>query len=160
MAYDSVPDALHQETTAAVEAIGLSIGGTVVSVAARKLPKAEESLDTLPLIVVAPSDRPPREQPWDSGTAADGNARALREHLFDVVVIAAGNRDPVTGLPEYLQWRQKVSRRFGQPKALTNVAELYDTRVEPMQPIDRAAYAKQYDYSGLTLRFRCVEPAT
>lgn len=158
MGYASVADALLNEAKAAVEAIGLSIGGTVVPVEVRKLPKAEESLDTLPLIAVCPGDQRPTERPWDTGS--DGRARALREHPVDVVVIAASNRDPVTGLAEYQEWRQKVSKRFGAPKSLATVRELYATNVVPDVPIDRNAYSKNYDYSGLSIRFACVELAT
>lgn len=158
--YDSVGDALLQEARLAVEAIGLSIGGTVLPVKVTKLPTAEEGVDTVPLVAVCPGASPPRpDQPWDTG-GDDGKARMLRERTVDVVAIAPSNRDPVTGLPEYLEWAQKVSRRFGQPLSLPAVAELYETRVEPFAPIDRAAYSRNYDYSGLSLRFRTVEPAT
>jgi hypothetical protein len=144
-------------TVAAIAGLGLQIDGSPAAVAKRKLPTAQESLDTLPLIAVVPSERPTREQPFDTGGA---NGRMLREYLTQVVAITAGNRDPEGKLDEHLDWRQAISRRFGKPKSLPEVEEIYTTKVEPEVVIDRSAFNQNYNYSAMAIRFICVEPAT
>lgn len=157
----SVSDTLLDGVVDAITALNLSLessasNGGVASVQKRKVPRAGESPNPiLPLIIVSPSFRQGRDVRWDTGGV---NGRHLREYVFDVTIIAPGNRDNLTNLDYLQEWRIQIARLFAQPRSL-DVDELMDTYVDPTSVLDRDAARKSYDYSTLTIRFECVEEA-
>ncbi len=128
-----------------------------VPVTKSKLPKAESpDLDSLPRIWVSPAEKPTRDEPYDT-TPPYG--RRWREYLVEVLFIGAGNGDPITDLDSYMDLRQAVSRAFGEAVSLPSVVELVTTNCEPDPPYLREGFLLNYDCSGISVRFGCVEPA-
>src|SRR5262249_451772 len=101
---------------------------------------------------------PGRDEPWDTG--AEDGPRRLREYRVQVVILAPGNRDTITHLPDYLDWRQRIARAFGAPVPFAGGIELWRTDIDPDVPLDRRGGPKLYDYSAIEIRYRCIEPAS
>ena len=118
----------------------------------RKLPKVNETLDALPVIIVCPS-----QTPEEIGDASFDNLVDVFYNV-DIVFVAANNQDQSTNLDEWLEWRQQIRRAFGQPDSITStVASIWDIEIRPMAPLDRTQINNNYDYSGLTIRFKSQE---
>ena len=128
-----------------------------VPVYLRKLPKAEEVLETPllpPVIHVAPQDRPEDIQPWST------EDEVLVKYGTDVVLIAAGNSNFTDiNMDLWFRWREQERRlfQFGLQPTFLNV---FFAEVTPYAPMDREALNKNYEYSGLAFRFWTVEPRT
>lgn len=152
---EDVYERIMDEVVAAVRSDPLRLAGADVPTDRRKLPTAGESLDTLPLTCVVPGNGAVKDEPWSTGK--DGGPERLREYLVSVVLVVAGGKDPRQYLPEYLKWRARIANRFGRPRPLPTVTELWTVQIEPGLVIDPAAYAKGYDYTGYGLRCRCIE---
>lgn len=134
---------------------GLALSGA--STAIRMLPKAEETIDTLPLIAIAPGDP---ERVTQETFEDESGVNVV--YSVDVVTIAASNRDFVTNLDRYLNWRQQVRRLF-QSNELTGQlvgGKVWKIEIEPDPAFDRAALNRNYVYSGMTLRIHVVEQRT
>lgn len=152
----SVHERLLNATVSAVSAMALTVGGVLVPVEKQKLPGVEESIDVVPLAVVASDPRPSRVEPWDTGTAA--GPRALRTYKAQVVLVVAGNREVRRSLGDVATWRERVMRRLGGAKPLA-VDELLQTRVTPGPAFEPGAYSNMYDYSPIDVEWDCIEPA-
>lgn len=136
-----------------VTALGLTLGATTLPVALRKLPRAEETLDTLPLICVCPSDRPESVENFSSEDVV------LVKYVVEVVSIAGGKRDLTgTNLDSYFGWREQVRRQF--QGELNGVAAVINTTISLDSPLDRSKLNKNYDYSGMKLVFHTIESRT
>lgn len=133
---------------------GLTLSGIdAANVKIRKLPSVREVIDTLPCVLVSPSDTPERIEPL----SFEDGAKHRVVYAVDVVVVAADSADFSTNLSTYLRWREQVRRALDQP-TLAAVAPVFDVDVEPFSPLDREQLSKLYAYSGLSFRFHCVEP--
>lgn len=135
-----------------VDTLALTFSGAAVGVAVRKLPRAEETLDTLPLICVCPRG-PEQVEPF---TTED---HVLVKYQVEVVIIAAGNRDLTdTNLSTWLSWREQIRRLFQW--GLEGMTGCIKVDVNPDAPLDRGKLNKNYEYSGLGFRFWVVEART
>lgn len=121
--------------TAAKTAIdGLSLGATCVI---RRLPTAQESLDTLPLIVVSPSDTPEEYE------RLAFNGPFTFSPTVQVVIIAANNGDYSTDLVTRLDWRQSIAN------ALSDLDIGLSSSITYNAPLDRSMINLNYDYLSL-----------
>lgn len=124
------------------------------NVVVRKLPRVEENLgDTLPLIAICPKDTPERIEV----ASAESESGVFKWYVVEIVVIAAGNQDFVSNMPAYFSWREQIMRSFQSAKPV-DVYGLYDTEMRPEVPIDRNRVNANYDYQGITVVFKCLEP--
>lgn len=139
----------------------LSLTGITTNVQLTKLPAVEESIDTLPLAAVVPSESPEEVRP----AAFENQAHAV--YSVDVVLVSKGKRllgmdgntDANDDLARQLQWRESVRKAFYDPRAL-GVTGLWLTEVRPGPPIDRGKVNANFDYLPLTLRFHTLEQGT
>lgn len=135
-----------------IETLGLTFGGSAVGISLRKLPRAEETLDTLPLICVCP--RGPEQV-----EAFSTEDNVLVKYDVEVVLVAAGNRDLTsTNLATWLLWREQIRRLF--QFELSTITTILKVDVNPDQPLDRAKLNQNYEYSGLGFRFWSIENRT
>lgn len=146
----SVAHDLGEIIVSAIEGLSLAVGAAEPAVEQRKLPAVAEELDTLPMILVVPPATPDRDVPFDSEGAR------LQEYGYQVVIVAAGNRDAVTNLETWRDWRQQIADRFGTVRPIDYPGFLPPLKVLHDAAIDRATVAMNYDYSGLTLRIQVV----
>lgn len=133
-----------------VGALGVTYQNASVPVVVRKLPKKEETLDTVPVFVVAPSERPESIEPFGS------EDQVLVKYLTECVFIGPGDGDFTSNLDTWLTYREQVRRlfQFGIPGIqLPNQANLFFAEILPEAPLDRASLNVSYDYSGLAFRF-------
>jgi hypothetical protein len=143
---EAVRDKLQTLTLDGIESVDVKI---------RKLPKATESLDSLPCVVVAPSEEP--EVVEDLSFEDDAAHEVI--YSVDIVCIADDDADFVTNLDRYLRWREQVRRAF-QPPLLAAVASVFTTEILPFSPLDRQLLNANYAYTGIAVRFHAVEPET
>lgn len=140
-----------------VSGLGLIYQGNVVPVVVRKLPKAEEVLETplvAPVITVAPEERPEFIEPWSTEN------EVLVKYGVDVVLIAAGNSNFTDiNMDTWFRWREEQRRlfQFGMQPTFSFVPFC---EVTPDAPLDREKLNKNYEYSGLAFRFWVIEPRT
>jgi len=154
----SIADDVAAEILSVIGGLGLTVDGAGVTLSQRKLPAVDEALDSLPMLVLAPSDGPDDDAPFDTGT--DGTSgRRLQEYVYDGALIAKGNRDYAAALADYRAARQAISLRFGRARPLATAGVLYVVP-EPVPPlVDRSLVAGHYDYSSLRLRVGVVVSA-
>jgi len=160
----SVNERLLDNSYAVMGTLGLQLGTTNLTILKGKLPKVERSLEglSLPLLYVACARMPGKYTRWDTGT--DGvTPRNANDYLIECIAFAAGNRDPITGLDDYLDWRQVVARALGggpwQVGYIGDNCQVYEVETHPDPPIDRSEWMNNYDVTGLHFRFTCIEPA-
>lgn len=144
--YNSILAAVQQD----VAGLTLELGPTVLPVVIRKLPKAQEPLDTVPCVLICP-DAPEQVE------VANFEGLVYVWYTVGVIVVAANNQDFATNLDTYLSWREQIRRLFQAP-TLAGVSSVWDTEIHPEAVIDPEGVNDNYDYSGLTIRFRTVEP--
>ena len=121
----------------------------------RKLPKATESLDGLPCVVVAPGEDPELLTPH----SFEDDASYEVAYSVDVVCVADDDADFVTNIDRYFRWREQVRRAFQSPR-LEDVPAVFDTRLKPLAPLDRQLLNNNYAYTGITVRFHASEQRT
>jgi len=133
----------------AVDSLGLTFGGSPVPVVERKLPRAEESIDTLPLVCVTQRG-PEQVEPFDS------ELRDLVKYEVIVTIIAGGSRDfTTTNRDTWLTWREGIRQAFQWE--LPGIEAVFKTDVNPEQPLDLGRLNQNYEYSAIGFRFWSVE---
>ncbi len=134
---------------------GLNLDGIDnANIVIKKLPAVEQKVDTLPMILVVPSDQPEDVKRFTFEKEVSITYR------IEVVIVAAGNLDmSSTNLSTYLDWRQKIRKIFHQAplNTLGVPSSVWDIAVQPLQPLDRRLVNQSYDYQGLAVLFRSVE---
>ena len=128
-----------------VNGLSLTYQGNTVTAAVKKLPTAEETLDTLPTCAVVPGDKPERDVPLCFGY------RKL-EYTCDVVVIGASEGEVTTGLSDMITLRDQISAAFETPVSLA-VSGLYATQISYEVVVDKSILNQNYDYSAMRLTF-------
>lgn len=123
-----------------------------VNIKVRKLPKATESLDSLPLVVIAPSETP--EEITRFSFEDDKSVQVV--YSTDIVIIAADNRDFSSNIRKYLRWREQIRRAF-QVQTISGVPSVFQIDIRPFSPLNRSMLNKMYAYSGLSLRLSSAE---
>lgn len=141
---DSVSFDVKTAAKAVLDALGLG-----VSVEVRKLPGFDEELDTLPLLVIANSEKGETNEPAGFRTFSVS-------YFVDFVLVSAGNHERAAGLEALDRIRQQVRKAFDAP-TLAGVPSVWGTRYSPTPPYDRAKYAINYDYSAVTIEFLSQE---
>lgn len=136
----------------AVAALGLD-GISPSNVKVRMLPVVRQVLDTLPCVIVCPSDQAEEVEPFSfEDDAAYEIVRGV-----DVVQVAANAADFSTNLGTYLRRSEQARRAFGQ-QVVTNVPGVFRIRFRPWAPLDRSKLNQDYAYAGLTLLLHTVDP--
>ena len=141
---------IHDAIVSQITGLTLTFNSVAVPVKKRKLPTVEETIDTLPLIAVCPLDRPTRIEP----ESFEGFFSVT--YLFNVVVIAAGNRDLLASLDVYEGWLQRIFYLFASDR-LDGVAAVWNSEVVPGVLLDHGKLNQNYDYSGVSLSFMTTE---
>lgn len=142
----SVYENILTEVRGIVEELNLD---GVQAVCIRKLPRADEGLDELPVVVIAPDDP---EQVKHAGFESVNVV-----YTVDIVRIGAGGAQALGQVDQVLAFRQAVRRAFQGP-LLAGVDEVWHTELAPGPAFHRRALNRNYDYSGLRVRFHANEP--
>lgn len=136
----------------AVDTLGLMFQGVAVATVERKLPRAEESLDTLPLICVTQRG-PEQVEPFDSEN------HVLVKYEVIVTIVAGGSHDfTTTNRDTWLTWREQIRKLFQWE--LSGVSSVFKVDVNPEQPLDLSKLNQNFEYSALGFRFWSVESRT
>jgi hypothetical protein len=139
-----------------------------VTVIYGKIPKDEKDLEStvLPLIYVTCADRPDRSQWNDTGGAQTAQVTTkLNTYVIEMTIIAASNYDNVTGLPDYLSWRQAIVRAVAgapsqlQPYLTGALSQVFEVNYDMDPPVDRPAWRDNYDIGCINVSYDVVEPA-
>ena len=133
----------------AVQALGLT-GIANAQIVVRKLPKATDTLETLPQIAICPAEEPEQVKPF----TFEGKVDVV--YPVELVLIAAGNRDYSANLDAYLGHREKMRRAFQRP-TLTGASTVWDTEITPDPAYDRARLNSSYEYLGMRVLFHSIE---
>ena len=150
----SVYSRLQGALATAVAALDLQIGGRDVAVRKAKLPVQREAIDTLPAALVVIGDGPESSEPFET------NGTQLVGYMIQVVLVAAGSRQPLEGQDSLLDAREAVRKLLQRPGTVgATVPELLRLDCLPQAPVGRAAWLKMFEASSLAVRFECVEPA-
>lgn len=145
--YGSILDA----TVTTIGNLGIQYNSVAVPVVLRKLPKAEEVLDALPLICVSPSVSAMR---WERVAFP-----ALQQvgYPVQVGIIAASNRDFTSNIDLLLGWAEQIRSAFKKPP-LAGVSQVWKTEVSPGKVFDRSLLVgSDYDYLALDIVFTTLE---
>lgn len=129
----------------------------VQQVLVRKLPRSDEAIDTdndadaaLAIVVVAPNDAEQvRHMSFEGVNVV---------YTVDVVAITGGGLAKVATL-DVLDWRERIRRAF-QGDVLSGVSEVWKTEMVPDPAYNRDQLNRNYDYSGLRVRFHAYESRT
>lgn len=140
--YSAIYDGVLNAIVAQIQGLGLMFGSTVLPVGKLKLPKAEEVLEQVPCIAVAPHTKP------EKVTLGSFENECFVEYRAIVALIAAGNRDFVSNLNTELGWRERVRRLFQAPPLL-GAPKVWKLKVEPEVVLDLGMLNSNYDYSAL-----------
>jgi hypothetical protein len=135
-----------------IDALGLTSDGTSLPVEIRKLPAVEESIQTLPCVLVAPGGSPEKIAQF----SFEDDAGVSVAYPVDVAIVSAGNRDFVSDVDVLLAWRQQARRCF-QSNSLPGVDRVFRILLNPDPAYDRGALNSNYDYSGFSLEVFVVE---
>jgi len=141
-----------EQAQAVVAGLGLE-GITGSNVKLRMLPVAREVLDTVPCVIVCPSEGAEEVEPL----SFEDDAAFEVTYGVDVVQVEANNADFSTNLEDYLRAREQRRRAFHE-QLLQNVDQVFRVRMRPWAPLDRSKLSQLYSYSGFTLLFSTVEP--
>lgn len=151
----SIYENVQTKVAAILTALALSINGTVAPVVIRKLPVFRDVLETLPIIVISVGNGPESTVPFSTGN------EQYVGYLIQICIIDKGNREVIVGEPDVLTARESIRKQFQRPgPVLAAVPQLLQVEVLPEAPLSRAAFLKNYDFSALAVRFKCVETAS
>lgn len=156
----SIIDRLATASGTVASALALTVGGIAVAVRVRRLPLRAFAVDALPMLLVAYSQRPEESRLFDTGPDQDV------WYSLQLVILAAADRAIAGGTGSsdetILTARQTLRRAFQRPALViaAGVTELLMTEVRPDAPLARGKWAQNHDASGITVRFRCQEPAS
>lgn len=155
-------DIIHDGSVSIIQGLNLTLGSTPVTVVKRKVGTVEQATGAMPLISVSCSPRAGSSKLWDTGLNTGGGGRKEWHYYLQIDMSSPGNRNPLTGLPDYQSWRQTIARAFGIPTVimLPYPDQLYDIVNDPGPVIDRGAYKGLYDESVMTLDFVTVEDSS
>jgi hypothetical protein len=126
---------------------------TAVEITKRALPRAQETLDKLPLVCVVPHPKA-----GEKVRQADFNSVFVEYPVF-IVLIAASNQDFVSLLPTWIGWRGQIRVAF-QPQHL-KIPSAYIWRVilNMEVPLPNSLLQNQnYAYSAMGATFTTIEP--
>jgi len=156
----SVFDRLLTACGTVVSNLALSVNGTACTVRVRRLPAKQFSADGLPIILVAASPRPEESRLFDTGTTQDVT------YAVQIVLLAASDRALAAGTgstaEDVMEAREALRRAFQRPTLIraAGITECLITTVLPDAPLARGKWGQNLDATGITVRFRCEEPAT
>lgn len=158
----SVEADLHENLFEIISSLSLTWQTSLANIIKAKISSFEGEPAELPLICVAPANRPGFSEFWCTATD-DSPPLKQQDYVFEIGMIAQGNKDPITGLSDIQNWRQRISRAtcsnpsqydFSQAGSqIYNAIELRD----PV--IDRKAWMSNLDVSVMHIKITVLEPA-
>ncbi len=136
--------------------LALTVHGADVTTLVRKLPIIRLDIDSEPLLLVAASPKPESSRPFSTGGEQDV------VYSVQFVLAVSSIRAPVEGMPDLMEARELLRRAFQRPTLIraAGLTECLMTTVIPDAPLARAKFFQNHEASGLTVQFRCVEPAS
>jgi hypothetical protein len=134
---------------AAVDAID-SLALTGVTVAKRKTPSVPEGM-ALPLVVVSVAEE------GDSEYVFAGKVVVTYP---EAVTIVTANASPLQENGTIRTWREAIRKKLEDRTSWSAVAEFNDLHSGGKEPYDRAALAKDLNYSSLIFRVEALEDRT
>lgn len=154
-----MPSSVYNSILTAVQSVINSLGLTdwnsaSVPNAIRKLPKAEETIDALPLIAIVPDDKSPDRKPF---AFVSGTPIYRMAYPVGIAFIAAGSGDYTAHLDTYAAWHQSVTNAFKVASVLSLTPPVWDINVHPELLIDRGETGQLYDIGGLSIEVITAE---
>jgi len=148
----SVSNSILTSVQSIITNLGLSIGGSLINVQVRKLPKEAETVDPLPLIAIVRDEKGEATEFW---TFLETDIK----YPVDVVLIASNNNDNVGNLDAYQTIMQTIRLTFAKLATVTPMMPptVYDLDILEGTFIDRAAVSDKYDYLEFRLMFSSNE---
>jgi hypothetical protein len=129
---------------------GLTLTGIAsANIKRRMLPKASETLDKLPAVLVAPASGKGRRRPHTWGAVN-------RVYPIEVAIVTPVNRDFATKIADVTQWLQTIEAAFDGPR-ISGAATVWDVDVDVGATFDRSTLNQQYAYSSLLLNVHSHE---
>lgn|SRR5215469_3619172 len=145
---DGLLNALVQDVTG----LALTLSGTAVATVKRKGPKREPGIDDPTLVTVAKAEE------HETAIFHAFGKPPTTEWLLEINICSPNNRDYLTNLPTYAQWREQIKALFSPAQIFTTnlwkTAGVWDVRPEPGKFLDRSAMAQNLDDMSVYLRVR------
>lgn len=146
-------DALAAALVTKIDALGLTINGAALTVERRKVCEIIETVDTLPVCLVAVHG-PESAVPFDGGGAG---GRMLATYMASILIVSPGNRDSITADTDLTNARRKVRGLFDRPWDLEVENLLFASREGSGQ--DAGAYPQNLDSLPMQVRLQIAEDA-
>lgn len=146
---NDILEAVKTDHTAAA----LTIGANALTIAKRKLPKHEETVDAAYQVTVSGAEQ------VDKVVRVGFGGIFRVEYLVEMTLIIPNDRDQLTNLPEVAAWRESTRARYqAVTHPLTGVSgvkavDLTDNGVW----LDRTDLADGFDYDQLVIRVTTYE---
>jgi len=146
-------DALLEAIVADVSTLGITLNAVPVRTVKRKGAKHEIGVDDPTQITVAQAAEAHEKTLFH----AFGQAPTT-EWLLEINICSPNNRDYLTNLPTYAQWREEIKALFAPPALLNtnlwNTPGVWDVRPEPGKFLDRGDMADNLDDMSVFLRVK------
>ncbi len=136
-----------------VDAVGVTVNGSAVTSAIRKLPKREDSIDPAAQICISAAEKQPDVVPYCFGN------RFLNKIIIEITLINPNNDDQASYISDYSNFKQSVTNKLMVPTGVT-VSNLRDTRIRENPFLDREMIRNGYDYIQLLLECNVIVTAT
>lgn len=137
-----------------IDDLELEFGDETIPTAIRKLPTSEETLDTVPEIVICPDETAERIK------AASFENLVEVEYRIEVVLVAPGNRDFEANLGQWLTYREEIRRLFNKvPLEGTgpDLGKVFHLVPDLRYVLDRDKLSQNYDYNGMAFVATAIE---
>jgi hypothetical protein len=143
------------EVKTAIDGLGLTFNNVAVPCRIAKIIQWLQgtSQPILPIILVAPEDRPEDAVPWTTEN------EVLVKYPVSIVIVAAGNRDNTANLDVWLSWREQIRRLF-QWGLQPIMSSCFFAEFVGDPAILKEAALKNYDVSGMGWKFWVSESRT
>jgi hypothetical protein len=145
----SVGDKILDDVAGIVQGLGLA-GVVSGKVAKRMLPKAGPFDATIdgdpPWIFVSPGPEPVTIEGIGFEAIETG-------YPVEIAIVYPNNRDFVTQLAQFEEWRSRVADYFGSEVDMPTAAEVVDVQVMPQSFFDRGLLSQNYGYVSVPVLF-------
>jgi hypothetical protein len=130
---------------------GLTLAGiSSANISRKMLPHIGEVIDNLPAILIAAGEA-------ETQTPLSFEGQSDLVYPVEVSIVAAVNRDYVTNLPAFFQWRQQIRQAFLPGPLLSGAPTVWMVRLRPQAVFDRSDLDKNYGYISVSFDFHSAE---
>lgn len=150
---DAIWEAMQKDTQTILRAASLT-GISPENITVAMLPKADQTVDVLPKIAIAPHGKMTSE-------AMNMNGGKMRRREVEICLID-GIEDMATGQNQYHGWQDAAANAIEMDGSdfrteLPNVPSLFNIEIVEAPTFDRSKLSQLYSYQSILVRFTTQE---